>query len=255
MVNIYLYSVGFWDLFRKKNIWWKLRWRLNEMCAHFAVQIPACACPSFLALHQQLFNVLAGFFPPSLYQNVNSRNFYIKIHNSLFVPTWRIHTVPRHFTQIQQLLQQDFTEQRYLFVLSPPFLKTADSIMEHLSFFPPSSSVLFKNPLKALFVFLALYYSADKTEGRSPPFCAEIIRWKRRENVRITVDGEDFNINSFFPSFFFSPSSAAPHSPSPSPLPSPPPLSFPPMRQKVDCLCCFPFADSPWQGWWMILPS
>uniref|UniRef100_A0A668UI12 Uncharacterized protein n=1 Tax=Oreochromis aureus TaxID=47969 RepID=A0A668UI12_OREAU len=55
---------------------------------------------------------------------------------------------------------------------------------------------------------------------------------KKRENVRITVDGEDFNINSFF---FFSP----PLVPTPPSSPSSSSSSLPssPMRQKVDCLC------------------
>lgn len=41
---------------------------------------------------------------------------------------------------------------------------------------------------------------------------------KKRENVRITVDGEDFNINSFF-SFFFTPPPLPSSLPSPSLLP------------------------------------
>uniref|UniRef100_A0A3P9B067 Uncharacterized protein n=1 Tax=Maylandia zebra TaxID=106582 RepID=A0A3P9B067_9CICH len=56
---------------------------------------------------------------------------------------------------------------------------------------------------------------------------------KKRENVRITVDGEDFNINSFFS--FLPPPPVPTPPPPPSSLSSLPPSS--PMRQKVDCLC------------------
>lgn len=35
---------------------------------------------------------------------------------------------------------------------------------------------------------------------------------KKRENVRITVDGEDFNINSFFSFLFFHPPTTHTHS-------------------------------------------
>lgn len=118
LVNIYLYSVGFWDLFRKKKYLMKItvtpKWNVCTLrCADSRVRVPL-----FPGLASTVIQCVSWVFPPSLYQNVNSRNFYIKIHNSLFVPTWRIHTVPRHFTQTQQLLQQDFTEQRYSFVLS-----------------------------------------------------------------------------------------------------------------------------------------
>lgn len=124
------------------------KWNVCTLrCADSRVRVPL-----FPGLASTVIQCVSWVFSPSLYQNVNSRNFYIKIHNSLFVPTWRIHTAPRHFTQIQQLLQQDFTEQRYSFVLSPPFLKTADSIMEHLSFSPLVLGTIQK-PLKSPFCF------------------------------------------------------------------------------------------------------
>lgn len=55
-------------------------------------------------------------------------------------------------------------------------LNTRLFIMVHLFFLFLGTIQTKKKTLRALFVFLALHYSADKTEGRSPPFCAEIIR-------------------------------------------------------------------------------
>lgn len=198
---------------KKKKHLMKMTVTPCEMCAHSAVEISSWMLPLFPGLASTVIQCARNdsLLPFHKTQKVSifASDFFF---NSVFVQRWQVNI----FAVIIHKFHNRVSEQKWFlrFFFYPPL--------------SPSYSLPFKNPLKALFVFPALYYSADKTEGRSPPFCAEIIRWKRRENVRITVDGEDFNINSFFPfSFFFAfllcTPSLSPSASSPPPPPSPSP--------------------------------